>query len=190
MNRLNIKTADILLENYEVGQGKIIISDLDFGSWSFYWGSMGSKIEDFIQGINADYFAGKLCNTKDVFCSKTTAKAIRKYIKEELTYDLPWYRFASAQKEMREEIKKIEFSSSQEEALAIMSAMHTSLICYDLDRQDEKEFLGIIEGVFSCEPWYFLKTKPSREYNYLYKLHKSLKTRLSTCGSTKKTNKN
>jgi hypothetical protein len=182
MNRLNIKTADIFLENYEVGQGKIIISDLEFGSWSFYWGSMGSKIEEFIQDINADYFAGKLCNTEDVFCPKTTAKAIRKYIREELTYDLPWHKFMTAQKEMREKIKEIENSSSQEEALHIMSTMHENLMCYDLDRQDEKEFLGIIEGVFSCEPWYFLQTKPSREYNYLRKLHKSLKTKLANCG--------
>tara|TARA_R110002124_G_scaffold61218_1_gene167895 strand:- start:13 stop:561 length:549 start_codon:yes stop_codon:yes gene_type:complete len=182
MNRLNIKTADVLLENYEVGQGKIIISDLDFGSWSFYWGSMGSKIEEFIQGINADYFANKLCVEREVFCSKATATAIRKYLKEELSDDLPWYKFASAQKEMREKIKEIENSYSQEDALHQMSTMHENLMCYDLDRQDEKEFLGIIEGVFSCEPWHFLQTKPSREYNYLHKLHKSLKTHLANCG--------
>lgn len=181
MNRLNIKTADIILENYEIGQGKIIISDLDFGSWSFYWGSMGCKIEEFIQGINADYFAGKLCNREDVFCPKSTATAIRRYIKEELSDDLPWYKFASAQKEMREKIKEIEYSSSQGEALHIMNTMHENLICYDLDREDEKEFLGIIEGVFSCEPWHFFQTKPSREYNYLHKLHKELKSRLSNC---------
>jgi|TARA_R110000851_G_scaffold56073_3_gene131186 hypothetical protein len=179
MNRLSVKTADIIFENYELGKGKIIISDLEFGSWSFYWGSMGSSIEEFIQRINPDYFAGKLCDTEDVFCSKATAKAVRKYIKEELAYDLPWYKFASAQKEMREMIKEIERSYSQEDALHIMTTMHKNLMCYDLDRHDEKEFLGIIEGIFSCEPWHFLQNKRSREYNYLHNLHKLLKVSLA-----------
>ena len=87
MNRFNIETADIILENYEQGQGKIIISDLYNGSFSFYWGSMGENIEEFLKSINSSYFADKLCANQFVFSGKQTAKEIRKYIREEMKYD-------------------------------------------------------------------------------------------------------
>lgn len=51
---------DVIVENYEIGQGKIIIEC--FGeSWSHYWGGMGkSNIEQFFQACDKYYLAGKL----------------------------------------------------------------------------------------------------------------------------------
>ena len=179
MNRFKIKTADIILENYEKGQGKIIISDLYNGSFSYYWGSMGESIEEFLMSINSSYFAGKLCVNQFVFSGKQTAKEIRKYIREEMKYDLPWYRFKDGQKELREKIKEIERSENQYEALSIIESLPNSLFCLDMDYKEEKEFIQIIKDMVSTEPWNFLQNDYSQEYRYLTKLHKQIKSFLN-----------
>lgn len=175
MNRFKIETADIILENYETGKGKIIISDLNHGSFSFYWGAMGESIEAFLKGINSSYFADKLCNNRYEFSAKQTAKEIRKYIREEMKYDLPWYKFQSAQKELREKIKEIERSENQYEALSLIQALPDNLMCLELSHKEEREFNRIVRDMVSTEPWNFLQNDYSQEYRYLEELHKRIR---------------
>lgn len=175
MNILKIDSTEIILQNYEKGQGKIIISDLYHGSYSFYWGSMGdSTIEIFLKRINSDYFAGKLCNEKNIFSGKNTARNIRKWIREEMSIDLPWYRFMSAQKELREKIKELDYCDNQYQAMYLIENLHDSLDCFDLDYIEEKEFRKIIEDNFTQEVWNLFGTETSSEYKFLKKLHKKL----------------
>lgn len=138
MNRFKIEDADIILENYENGQGKIIISDLYNGSFSYYWGSMGESIEEFLKSINSSYFADKLCSNRFVFSGKKTAKEIRRYIREDMKYDLPWYKFQSGQKELRERLKEIERSDNQYEALSLIQGLPDNLMCFDMEYKEEK----------------------------------------------------
>ena len=175
MNRFQIQTADIILENIENGKGKIIISDLNNGSFSFFWGAMGDTIENFLKGINSSYFADKLCNNRFDFSAKKTAKEIRRYIREEMSYELPWYKFQSAQKELREKIKEIERCDNQYEALSLIQGLPNNLMCFDLDSKEEREFLSIISNMVSCEPWNFLQNDYSREYKYLENLHAQIR---------------
>lgn len=179
MRQIKIGTTDVFLKNERFGSGKIIVSDLYEGSYSFFWGSMGSNLEDFLKSTNADYFAGKLSNENHVFSPKNTAKNIRRYIKEEMKFDLPWYRFMSAQKELREQIKQIESTSNEHEALSIIEGFHKNCFCFDLDRNETEEFTETLESHFNCEPWHFLETEPSKEYLFLKNLHKKILKKLS-----------
>ena len=175
MNRFQIQTADIILENIENGKGKIIISDLNNGSWSFFWGAMGESIENFIKSINSSYFADKLCNNKFEFSAKQTAKEIRRYIREEMSYELPWYKFRESQKELRKQIKKIEKSNSQYEALALIQDLPNSVYSCELSFKENNEFSKILEDMVSCEPCNFLQNDYSHEYKYLENLHAQIR---------------
>lgn len=108
MKTIQIGSTEVILQNYEINQGKIIVSDLYNGSYSYYWGSMGGTLEEFIKSIDSCYFAGKLCTDMYVFSGEKTAKAIRRHIKQNMNYDLPWYKYMPAQKELREAIKDLE----------------------------------------------------------------------------------
>ena len=176
MNTIQVGNTEVILQNYDLGQGKIIVSDLDKGSWSYYWGAMGGKtIEEFLKQTNGDYFAGKLCNEQYQFSAKNTARNIRQHIREEMNYDLPWYKFQSGQKELREKISDLEREAScKYEALNIIEHLHSSLWCLDMSYEDGKEFLSIIETHFTQEPWWFLGEELSQEYIFLKKLHQKL----------------
>lgn len=174
MKRIKINSTDIFLENFEEGKGKIIVSDIYNGSYTFYWGSMASSIENFMQRINSDYFAGKLSTNSTVFSGKNTAYQVRQYIREQMSYDLPWFKFMSAQKELRQKIKEIEKCDNQYAALSMIESFHKNLDLFELSYEEEREFRKIIEEVFTQEPWHFLETEPSDEYKFLKKLHKDI----------------
>lgn len=174
MKQLIIKGTEIILQNYEKGQGKIIVSDSFRGSYSYYWGAMGGTIEVFLQKINSDYFAHNLCSETCVFSGKNTAYAIRKHIRKEMLYELPWYKYMEGQKELRKLIKGIESVDDKHEALNMIENFHRDLDLIIMPYNEEQEFLKIIEEAFTCEPWHFLETEPSPQYRFLYNLHKDL----------------
>lgn len=175
-----IDGTTVILTDYEkVGQGKIIIADDWSGAFTYTWGSMGSGIKEFILSINNGYFANKLTSDDYEFCGKRTATNIRRFIREDMKYELPWYKFMSAQKELREKIREIEGMSDSNEFIHWCSALPDSLMCYDLDYSEEKEFKNDIEGIFNSEPWNFIGKKTTIEYNWLCELHEKLKERIN-----------
>jgi len=179
MKTFNIDGTDVILYDLEEGRGKIIIADGYHGAYTHFWGSMGSKIQEFLCSMNSSYFADKLCSKTYEFDSKLTARNIRKHIRYELSYELPYWKHMSAQKELREKIKEIEGCSSSDEFIHICSTFSESLMCHDLSWQEEKEFKGIIEDVFKTEPWHFIGEKVTHKYKWLVKLHGKIKNQLS-----------
>lgn len=176
MKILKINQTDIFIEDFEKeGQGKITVSDPWMGAFTYSWGAMGSKIEEFLMTINSDYFAGKLCRESYVFDAKTSVKNIRKYIRAELKYDLPYYKFPELQKELREELRSLEECSSSNEFVDVCFSLPERLICIGATYREEKEFKDIISGMFKTEPWGFIGQKPSPEYIWLKQLHSDLK---------------
>lgn len=180
MNRFKIETADIILENTETGKGKIIISDLYNGSFSYFWGAMGDTIENFLKSIDSSYFADKICNNRFEFSAKQTAKEIRRYIREEMNYELPWYEFKLSQKELRKQIRKIEKANSQYEALALIQDLPNSVYCPELSFKKNDEFSKIIKSMVDTEPWNFLQNDYSKDYIYLKKLHGKIRNYLNS----------
>lgn len=181
LKHLKIGTTDIFLDNKGEGKGKITISDtsMDY-NFSHYWGAMGCDLEEFIQGINEYYFSSKL-NPGDngVFCPKSTMRNVRKFIKEELSYELPWYSYLSAQKELRERLREIENACNDEkDFIDYMMSLTDDLMCYDLNYQDETDFKGIIK-VLGQEPWSWIEKVESPKTVWLKEFLPKLKKGLA-----------
>lgn len=181
MKFLKIKGTDIILQNYDQkGQGKIIVSDNWMGSFSYVWGGMESDIEEFIQTIHSDYFADKLCSNRYVFSAKKSVSNVRKFIREELIYDLPWYKFPEAQKEMRANLKELENCTSENEFVDRMLSFVDDIIVVEISFEEQREFEDIIKPVFTCEPWNFIGEDLSEEYKWLCNIHRELKLQLAS----------
>lgn len=176
---LRIGSTDVILQDYEPGKGKIIISDDDYGyNFSYFWGAMGegSNLRDFLCRINSSYFVGKLsCRTQGDFDAKKTFTNIRKYIREEMSYELPWYKHMNFQKDMREHLRDWERDCVNEHDFVgcwndfMKYTLDYYLIEDKYDREHvEKSFNGIEE------PWSFIAYKTPREHIWLENFHKKL----------------
>lgn len=180
VKKIQIGYTDIFLENFELGQGKITISNFDRDyNFSYYWGAMGKQsLEQFIAGTNSSYFVGKLLHPshEDDFCARKTFKKLRAFIKEEL---LPWYKHLEFQKSMREELK--DFQKSVYDARDFVDKFSGIFENFDFylikDKYERKE----VEQLFCSieEPWDFLETKPSSQRLFLEELHRDLKSILN-----------
>lgn len=180
---IQIENTDIILQDYGHGKGKIIISDTDWGyDFSFYWGAMGkdTTLAEFICHINWQYFVDKLSKRrKGDFDSKGTFRNIRKYIREEISHELPWYKHMEFQKNMREELN-IWQNECDSESTFINSWVYffEHRLNYDLieDEYDRKE----IESHFKSiqEYWNFIEYEIPRENIWLKHLHRKLKKHL------------
>ena len=178
LQKFQFNETSIYLEDFEHGKGKIIITNPLQGSYSYIWGSMGSSLSDFLLEINSDYFAKNLCPNPYCFDAKASVTNLRKYIRNDLNYDLPWYQYMSAQKEMRQHIKQLELCSEQWEFVDRMMSLPNHLLCLDLNKREEIDFRSIIEDLFRNEPWNFIAQKHSSNYLWLYELHGKIKKKL------------
>lgn len=175
VNIIKIKETEVILQNYEHGRGKIIVSDLYNGSYSYFWGSMSKSLEDFLISINAGYFAGCLCRDIYKFSGKATAKSLRKYFINEMSYAFPWYKHFKAQKQFRNILKDIERCDNQYDALHYIESIHNEVDDFDnLDYYETQKMQQYLKDHFNNEPWNFLDTEPSDNYIFLLKLHKEL----------------
>lgn len=179
---IEIDDTEIFLDDKGNGQGKITISNTYGFNYSYYWGAMGCSLKEFITKINEDYFVTKLADKPYTFSPRQTAKAVRKYIREELTYELPWYKHMEFQKGLREWIKGMESIETEEwfvdYCFGIMNDHRINF--FTLDRWDEDEVRRILENTFTTEPWHFIEKEDSKEAVFLKKLFKKLQTKLKT----------
>ena len=173
IKKINIDGISIYLEDMEYGKGKIIITGYH-NSYSAYWGAMGSTLLEFISRIDSDYFISNLTNNMFTFDGKQSVANVRKYIREEIRYELPWYKFMEGQRELREELKKLESCNSDKEFVYSLPNIVDNLLCIGMSWEDEKEFIQILKDSFQ-EPWHFIGEKKSGEYKFLKKLHGKLK---------------
>lgn len=171
MEVLKIEYADIMLDDKGEGKGKVTVSDTQFYTSSYYWGAMGMSLREFLKKINSDYFAGKMCSKTYQNDSKKTVKNIRKYIREEMAYDLPWYKFMNEQKELRRFLKELEGYDCNT-IVEMLFNIKDYFICED------EEFVKIIDAHLSVEPFHFIGQTVTPEYEYFKKLHSKLKKAL------------
>lgn len=178
MRVIKIESADVFLDDRGGGKGKLTISDSFMGAYNYFWGAMGGTLEEFISHINTSYFVNKLCSSSLEFNAKLSARNIRKYIRTELSYELPFWKFMQAQKEMRQMIKELESCENANEFVDACLRLPDALDCCELSYNEEKEFKGIIRGVFTSEPWHFIEESESREAIWLADLHSKIKVEL------------
>lgn len=179
MKHIEIGNTDVFLEDLGNSKGKISITDTEGYNYSYFWGAMGDSLEKFLCRINEDYFAMKLRPMGDngVIDLKLSVREIRKFIREEYAYELPWYKYMEFQKELREKLKEIEeYSYSEEDFVRRCSEIPNSC-WYSLDYKAEKEFVKIMECLFQ-EPWHFIVNGESKHTKFLKKLLPKIKKKL------------
>ena len=175
LTTLKIEETDIFLDDQGNGRGKITISNSWGYNFSYFWGSMGSSLNDFLCGLDEGYFLNKLCNNSSVFCGKSTARNIRREMRSELSFELPWFKHMEFQKEMRAEVKKIESIDSDYEFVGFAQSLADNLPYYLIDcKYDRKEVESAIQSFFS-EPWHYIGNTDSNHAVFLKKLFLKLK---------------
>jgi hypothetical protein len=132
---------------------------------------MRSTIKEFLCSIDSSYFVNALKSPYDrgSFDAKTTLKAVRRYIRKDMSYELPWYKFREAQKELRSEFKRIE-KECEDEREFVDRMQRIKDISFDIDDYwEEKYFKEALSGLCD-EPWHFICKGDSYDTNYLKKL--------------------
>lgn len=178
IKKIRINGWVIYLEDLGDGKGKVIAESNLGKTYSYFWGSMGSDLEEFITRINADYFANKLISYSDMYEMdvKSTFKNIRKYIRTEI--GLAWYQEMEFQKQMREVLNDFQKECEDNKDRLLFVNWFESSFLRRLDTyliQDdciEKHF-DTDSGCWS-EVWHFISEKPTMEYMRLKMLHSKL----------------
>ena len=172
MEVLKIDESDVILDDKGNGRGKVTISGPDKMNFSYEWGAMNSSLRDFLLGINQHYFVKNMSDYDDqVFDGKLSVRNVRRYIKEEMSYELPWYEHMDDQKELRKELKSIERCDSEYEFVDRMQSLSSSLCHCDA------YFLDIVKALES-EPWHFIGKKDSYRTMFIGKMFQKLQKKL------------
>lgn len=186
LTRIKIDGVEILLEDRGPNAGQITITGIR-NNYSYFWGSMGGTLAEFLCSINKEYFASKLMGSKSdyVMDVKKTFAEIRKFIRED--FYLPWYKYMEFQKSLREHLKNfqqsMEYYPSQdlfiERWYRFIDQLDYHLVPGDYD---EKRVRADFKNI--SEPWSFIQTTPGPEYLWLMRLHGKIKNLLTTNSTT------
>jgi hypothetical protein len=173
LQHIKIKDTDIILQDFEFGGGKLIISNNQY-DLSYTWGAMSTTLKEFLLRINSDYFVRNMTNVRhDPMCAKSTMKAIRKAIASEL----PWYKYMAFQKNLRMNLKIFQsrYMDNEREFVDCFSDFHKELDYYLIeDKYDRKDVEGIFESICTQEPWHFIETTEHPQKKWLAILFKDL----------------
>lgn len=160
LTAFRIDHTDVILQDYEDGKGKIIISndDRDY-NLSYYWGSMGEgyDLSKFILKTNDGYLINKLGQRHDdgPIDIKKTMAAVRRFVKNES----PWRFFYSPKmdKELRYELSEIQkYTHDSRDFVDRMMAIDMCYIADD-DVYDRGEcFFNDTIEMLKTEPWHFI----------------------------------
>ncbi|MBE8712505.1 hypothetical protein [Sphingobacterium hungaricum] len=179
---IRLSGTDVILQDYEDGKGKIILSNDDYDyNLSYYWGSIGQgyDLSKFIQETDDGYLIGKLGNRSSdgLINIKKTMASVRKHIKSETCWR--FYMNLEADKELRQALNNVQkFSGCQNEFVHMMHNLDVDFPKDSNYHEYESDFKDMIQSI-SSEPWYFIVNNEPRVNiwlkNFLPKLRKHLK---------------
>jgi len=151
--------TDVILQDYEDGKGKIILSNDDYDyNLSYYWGSMGQgyDLKKFLLKTDDSYLINKLgqrSNDGPINIKKTMV-AVRKYIKTDTYWR--FYMNLEADKELRDALNNVQrFSGCQNEFVHMMQNLDVDFPKNGRYHEYESDFKDMTKSI-SCEPWYFI----------------------------------
>ena len=183
MESIKIDDAEIILQELGEGKGKIIITASYGYNFSCFWGAMGGTLKEFLLNINESYFVQNLADINDtsVFDGKATITNVRRHIREEMSYELPWYENMEAMKSLREELKKLEGCDDERYFVQLMEAIPDKVDSYSIeDSYDRYEFINNLKSLCHNEPWNFIAKKPSQKSLFLIRLFPKLQKKLKS----------
>lgn len=180
ITKLNVGYTDVILIQYGLGAGKIIISDCDTDiNTSYYWGRMGGTglIQDFILSMNEYYFIKKLGYTnKDEINIKATMINVRRSIKEDLGFK--FWMDIEFNKELRDELNMIqEICYDQRHFVDLMNSLGDTLDPRYRITKYKDEIQNMLSGL-TTEPWNYIVPEENSKNIWLKKFLPKLKTKL------------
>lgn len=176
MELFRIDETDVILQDFEFGRGKIIISNSQHNV-SYFWGAMGSTLTDFLTTINLDYFIGCLSDAmmSDPVCMKNTIRNVRQAIRDEIP--LPWYKHLEFQKDMREILNRYVDNDYYTDEMAFINSFgkfHKKLNYHLIkDKYDRKDIEDMMEGLCD-EPWHYIETTDNNQKIWLKRFYPKL----------------
>jgi hypothetical protein len=180
MRKIRIREYDVILENLGEGQGKVIIAS-PYLNTSYYWGSMGGTLEEFICSIDLYYWSKNLLprHVEEPLNVRKTFAAFRKQLKENLCdslYSYGWWLEREFQSDMWGKVREMQESVDDvgdfiEAAFGLPKRMDYHLIA---DKYDAERFEEAIQNACS-EPWYYAVRGQSREQGILTMLYTELR---------------
>lgn len=176
---IRIGTCDVVLQDYEPGKGKLILSDDDRDhNVSYYWGAMGEgyDLSKFIQKASTGYLVGKLGkrDSDGPIDMKKTMRNVRKFIREET--DWRFYMDMEADKELRRELNEIQ-NDSYDQNHFIQLMCNIKPLAWLQKSYYQSEWIDMIEQL-KCEPWHFIETRSPDVNIWLNQFLPKLKTYL------------
>ena len=160
LTHFRLLRTDVILQDYEDGKGKLILSndDRDY-NLSYYWGSMGQgyDLSKFILKANDGYLINKLGQRSGdgPINMKKTMTNVRKYIKD----DTEWrfYYSPEADKELRNALNDIQrYAHDSRDFVDRMIDIDPYYSGNDDTYYRGKEiFESMVENI-RCEPWHFI----------------------------------
>ena len=176
VKEINIDGDIFTLKDYGNNSSGKLTVEIAYGStFSAYWGSMGSSLEGFICRCDVSYLKGCLRAGGLKFSPKKTLKNIRAKIREEI----PYYRFREAQKQLREDLKKLEnyddravFHSELSHLVERISEQFNDSSEDSFDKKEAIETLDNIDNYF----WNYSDIEATGESIYMTKILKNLQT--------------
>ncbi len=165
LTHFRIDYTDVILQDYEDGKGKIILSNDDRDiNLSYYWGSMGKgyNLSKFILKTNDGYLINKLGERDGdgpINMKKTMAN-VRKFIRKESGWK--WYMSPDDDKELRNELNTIQSNSIDSRDFVKRMCnidLHKFYSGSDIYYYGKDYFTDMIRGI-SDEPWYFIVNDP------------------------------
>ncbi len=172
MQLIKIGTTDVILQDFEENEGKIIISDNEWSyNFSHYWSAMGSNLKNFLLKISEGYFIDKLTtNRKGNININKSIKCVEK----EIFKDLKGPKYKHVRDTLKIDINNIRYNIYDDRSF-IENIQELNDYFYDV--KDSKYIKEAIQNV-TVEPWHHMVYDISKESLFLKKLLPKLKKQL------------
>ena len=163
MTHFRIDYTDVILQDYEDGKGKIIISNDDRDiNLSYYWSCMGQgyNLSKFILKTNDEYLIRKLGERDDdgPINMKKTMASVCSFIKNETYWR--FYMNLEADKNLRTELKDVQESSfDKNDFVRRMQDLDPDFPKNSRWHEYQSEWDEMLQGI-TIEPWYFIVNDP------------------------------
>ncbi|UXD67716.1 hypothetical protein MUK51_10785 [Sphingobacterium faecium] len=164
--------TDVILQDYEDGKGKIILSNDDYDyNLSYYWGSMGQgyDLKKFLLKTNDGYLINKLGDrdNEGPIDMKATMANVRSAIKKDTEWK--WYFSPEDDKVLRSKLNSIQNTAyDQNDFINQMIAINLDKYYQGEDLYTNgKEYFTEMIGYISTEPWHFIVTKTPQKNVWL-----------------------
>lgn len=181
LTHFRIDYTDVILQDYEDGKGKIIISNDDRDiNLSYYWSSMGKgyDLSKFILQTNNGYLINKLGERDDngPINMKKTMASVRSFIKNETSWR--FYMNLEADKSLRTELKDVQESSfDKNDFVRRMQDLDPDFPKNTRWHEYQSEWDEMLQGI-TIEPWYFIVNDPPATNVWLSKFLPKLREHL------------